>query len=467
MSLSSYGSSGGSESLAGGGAPNYIPSWAANLATYHNAFTPEQFGAKGNDSSHDDAPAIEAAIAIAVAAAQADGSGVCAVIFDSSKTYYALRAPIQNPTINGGPAYTYGQIGLPYVSSGVNDGAFPPPNPIYVYLAGSNPLAATTISNPPRSAATIQSTYTGGTYSATYGTPCVLSGVPWEQFYAGTLATFYSAVVPIFDNLSIIVPNNPTIGGINLFAHIGARAGSIRIQAVDPSNIPTNPWAIGLITPGKDNFNDIRWEGLTIVGFYQGLQYSAHFEAVGLEIDWCHNALAPLQAVGYGAYIGRLLTQDDLIIWGDTSPTSPVPIRYSLPTVVGQWVIENVSQPLTAAIQDDNNLLQLDAPFDIFDAPASLITVGGQMCAVRNVAQSAGRQTAPTIPGSGTAFQNPFFRDAYVTITGGTVTAITMKQGSTAGPVSVGTSSFTGIVPSNAYLTLTYSAAPTWTWTTF
>ena len=69
-----------------------------------------------------------------------------------------------------------------------------------------------------------------------------------------------------------------------------------------------------------------------------------------------------------------------------------------------------------------------------------------------------GPQTAPAIPSSGTAYTNPFPFDCAVYVTGGTVTAIAI------GGTATGLTSGQFFVPAGETITLTYSAAPTWTW---
>jgi len=64
------------------------------------------------------------------------------------------------------------------------------------------------------------------------------------------------------------------------------------------------------------------------------------------------------------------------------------------------------------------------------------------------------------VPASGTAFTNPVALGCTVVITGGTVTAVKINGN------QVGTADGTYTVPGGAQITLTYSAAPTWTWTT-
>lgn len=80
---------------------------------------------------------------------------------------------------------------------------------------------------------------------------------------------------------------------------------------------------------------------------------------------------------------------------------------------------------------------------------------------VRIVCESVNRgsQTAPSVPATTVALQNPFWRDAKVTLTGGTVTVVSIG-----GVTEATTTGGTFIVPTGASITLTYSAAPTWSW---
>lgn len=85
---------------------------------------------------------------------------------------------------------------------------------------------------------------------------------------------------------------------------------------------------------------------------------------------------------------------------------------------------------------------------------------GNSVVRLRDVAgyNPVGPLTAPTMPASGTAVTNTFGVDATVYVTGGTVTAIAVDgtdTGMTSGPVRLA---------AGQTITLTYSAAPTWTW---
>ena len=69
-----------------------------------------------------------------------------------------------------------------------------------------------------------------------------------------------------------------------------------------------------------------------------------------------------------------------------------------------------------------------------------------------------GALTAPALPATGVA-GTPIARDAAVTISGGTVTAIAI-DGQT-----LGVTSGTVYVPAGKTIAVTYSAAPAWKWT--
>jgi hypothetical protein len=88
------------------------------------------------------------------------------------------------------------------------------------------------------------------------------------------------------------------------------------------------------------------------------------------------------------------------------------------------------------------------------DVPPALITSGTTLAS-----------SLVPVPASGTAFQSPVALPCVVTIAGGTVTLVQLTPlGGTAVEIGMGDGTYT--VPPRASLTLTYSAAPTWTWQT-
>jgi hypothetical protein len=67
--------------------------------------------------------------------------------------------------------------------------------------------------------------------------------------------------------------------------------------------------------------------------------------------------------------------------------------------------------------------------------------------------------TSPSVPASGTPVTNTSSLPATVVVSGGTVSNVVVNA------ISVGTGDGTYTVPPGQSITLTYSAAPTWTWT--
>jgi hypothetical protein len=69
-----------------------------------------------------------------------------------------------------------------------------------------------------------------------------------------------------------------------------------------------------------------------------------------------------------------------------------------------------------------------------------------------------GHLTAPGMPATTVAYLNAFMCDCFVTITGGTVTVISIDG------VATNLTSGTFVVPAGRNIAITYSAAPTWVW---
>lgn len=70
----------------------------------------------------------------------------------------------------------------------------------------------------------------------------------------------------------------------------------------------------------------------------------------------------------------------------------------------------------------------------------------------------------PAVPASTVAATNTSNQTAFVTVVGGTVTSVNVPAGGT--QVSTG-SNFTATVAAGQTISVTYSAAPTWYWSTF
>jgi hypothetical protein len=116
--------------------------------------------------------------------------------------------------------------------------------------------------------------------------------------------------------------------------------------------------------------------------------------------------------------------------------------------------IESITGSL---LSDASNKASGTIPFRTLNGNMGSID-GGANARVLNASLVAGPKTAPGVPSSTVALLNPFYRDAAVSVAGGTVTAIAV------GGTATGLTSGMVIVPTGKTITLTYSSAPTWTW---
>ena len=97
---------------------------------------------------------------------------------------------------------------------------------------------------------------------------------------------------------------------------------------------------------------------------------------------------------------------------------------------------------------------------DTVDARNLFVNGAGNLKIVNDNRGPGNWSGKPSVPTSGTDQQNTAWRDAVVSIMGGTVTDVKVDG------VTVATgSNTTVVVPSGKNIKLTYSSAPTWAWT--
>jgi hypothetical protein len=129
------------------------------------------------------------------------------------------------------------------------------------------------------------------------------------------------------------------------------------------------------------------------------------------------------------------------------------------PIMIGQWSTEDSA---TAYDIYDGGALFGEVHFiDCTDDRHPIVNGGAPNLRLIDDNQPRGHVTAPDVPASGSALTNPFFRDAAVTVTGGTLTGTVMVDGT-----ATGISSGTVIVPSNKSIQLgtSYTGTPAWQW---
>lgn len=424
-------------------------------------FNVKTYGAAG-DGVTDDTAAIKSAQAAAVAWATSTGT-MTADIYYPPGTYLVGGSPVQ-----GGSTKGNAQIPQPVIATTGQSLVIKHHGPV----AGVKPLHWLQTTAQTAGGAVLVSTSTAP-YSATYGQPSVIGGPTPEQGYGRTASLFSNVLVEI-DNLSIILPDNPSISGVDMTGCAGYRIGtlSVKTNAVPGSiTLPTTTTQFGVRCADNNN-NDSAWiDDLTVYGCNYALIANEHL--VARRVTAIYNIAAVevgVQDMAHGARIDYLSVENCNVGIGTALGSFPVKLD------VGQMDWENPGGgwwAVFAAINDPSGLLVGTINVtDIGLSPHLTYTTGTGTYSVRGPASGANvrvydmtRQSGAVagadvpVPASATATVNPVCRDASVTLTGGTVSDITVDG------QSLGITSGTFIVPTCRPVTLTYTVAPTWKWT--
>jgi len=451
----------------------WVPRQASGIK---NSTTPEAFGALGNTPANDDAPAIEAAIAAMVAACIADGSYVCEVVFDAGKNYYANRAPRYNPTINGAASYANAQIALPHVpwdwrvpgAPKVPSGTYTGATPLVTLILRSQASQQASNTSFNQQPCSIITTPTTGASNATdgNGVPSVIGG-PAMYNTNTTPPTQWSGINLIVDGLNVVSSANPRFCGLDLTGINTCELWSLHVtvptQGYAAPTACTNKMAFGVRLPANQNGGKIRIGTLGVYGYYSGIAMSEHVIADNVMLYWNQVAICYDQPGSHESWFSQLQTSGNanLIAFVDRNTGVGQVPGVEMPFAVGMWGMEDMS----SKIWDLNNQLKIEAT--IYNVPIGGATNlippmdGGANVRLTQLRQSRGSVTAPSVPATTVAYKNAFGRDAWVTVTGGTVTGIAIDG------VSTGLTSGQFVVPNNRTITLTYSSAPTWAWWLF
>jgi len=422
----------------------------------------QEYGAKG-DGTTDDTAAIKNTVNTAFSECVANGTYYAEIYFPPA-VYLIASAPV---TTGKGNA----QIPLPVIEA--DDLGHPSVGQQKFILVFKGTADATALYHWNQGAvqqagAVLRTTYDAGSTIPTAGEASVIGGPnPHNGF--GSVNTWDNLLVTV-DGITIEVPENGNICGFDFqgVAEVNIINASVltRSSGVGASNPPSSPtWGWGLYMPQTNN-NDMSNIGYySCEGMVYGLIIQEHTQINSIRLISCY---------------------DGLVVW----PSSGFPHR----NVIAYASIENCTKSVVFASSGitkiDIQSLDIEASSvlgqsKVIDDPhnagvgtiyigsngndASLVsnTLSGQYgvngasnLKLINSDQGVGAVTPPSVPASTTALPNPWWRDAIVTISGGTVTNITVdgKTQFTATPATV-------VVPSGKSITLTYSAAPTWQWT--
>lgn len=462
-------------SQAGGAA---ITPFAATI-TFVNSTTVTLSSAASNAVTNvgaiygtDDTAAIQAAINAATTYAQG-ANQYAEVIFPPA--YYCIAGA----AVIGGATLGNSQITLPIIAA--NTGT-----KVNLALKGLTRVAAAPEHwlNPNINApgAVLVCMRTDGTYNATFG-PAAMIGGPVNGYGGG--GGTYSNMQLIVDGLTVLAPYNSSYGGLMLYG-----VGQMKIEnfswmpmavaaGVAGSAWPTlantgpanNQFISGIITPvtGNNALNEI--DDYTCYGSYIAVTGCDHltikrmltiFCGVGLLVNttttsknhaasivnWCCEATTtPISAFAAATWAGYTLTAN-----------APVNIQaldletYSTQVVAGD----------TAALA----FIQGVCWFEDLAAPGRYYSVNLQLhptnLKMLDLTQTYGPVASPQAPPASTvAWFNGYYRDAWITLSATTITALSID--STAQAISGSPATYSFLLPSGHSYTPTYTGTLTHT----
>lgn len=318
------------------------------------------------------------------------------------------------------------------------------------------------------------STLTSPAGTGTFGLPSVIGSATDLQGYGGGLGAGWNRVHPVIDGITVIVPPLSTVSGFDFRSCIGLTAPQARAfsflalednAAFNPKSFRSDMGPAGLYTPDSRATLDITIGSFSAAGFNSGLVMGGGTQIAHLLTLFCAYGLAASTNDGDGCTVGFWFTAEL------NTALAAVGGNVQGPCIVdiASWSCENSMSFWTAGFHIDDPGGQLSGTMHINAATAetaisvngaanaTLIYEGGNGTAVR------GARTAPGVPASTTALLNPFWRHAWVAITGGTVSAIAVDGVATGFTLTAG-QVIAVRVPSGKTVTLTYTVAPTWTW---
>jgi len=410
------------------------------------------YGAAG-DNTTDDTAAINAAVT--AAGTYLSAHGYAKVLFDP-KTYLLAG----NPT-TGGATQGNALIPLPVIAETAQKGIL-----VFQGTTDQTALYHWHQTTPQRAGTVLRSTYNAGDTIPVSGEVSVIGGPTFH--YKGDPPSTWDNLLVVVDGIGVEISDFNCCGfdfrciGEANVPNAGVLATSLVTGA--PAVPPAN-WSFGLAMPVANNNDNCNIGYFSVEGMVYGLIVYEHVQAESVRIIDCFDGLVSWSSSGFPhrshfSYLSIEGCQQPIVLAGAMN-------KLNIDVCDIEWggghIIHDVgATPSIGRIGlgsngGDGNSLAAALSTD----PTSVLVANGPLgLEVINLDMAIGAVTAPAIPSSGTPLQNPFWRHAEVTVAGGTVTQIAID-----GANKLLTSG-TFIVPSGKTITLTYSVAPSWSWTT-
>lgn len=294
-----------------------------------------------------------------------------------------------------------------------------------------------------------------------FGEASILGGPTPAEGYGPT----WNISDPLFSNMllsisgiTFVFPANPTVSGLDARCLAEFNFGTLATQAdqiPSTATIPAHTWQFGVAMPQAGNNDNSNGVWYSCEGAYFGLLAGEHAAIQSVRCIYCADGIYFQPSTPHGCWIGYA-SIEACAVCINTSPSS----SYT------KIVIDNLDYEdgvggfaPQAHIYDPSSVFFGSVGLQTNNTPFSPIVNGAANLDVKSLQAGKGHVAPPAIPATTVAYRNVFWRDAAVTIVGGTVTVIAVDGTAT------GVTSGTVIVPAGKNIAITYSVVPTsWNW---
>lgn len=289
----------------------------------------------------------------------------------------------------------------------------------------------------------------------------IIGGPMFEPGNNWTNLSFY------IDQIMVMAPQNPTMVGIDTARVACFEGGSFGAMAYVPlvggapnlTTTPTDDDGFGWRMPQCGNNHKTVVQSYVCEGFYYGMTTGDHLAATRILMVYCRDAF-------YVSGSGAFEHGNTILNLGIEACTRGFVIAntsgFSIPFFVGAWHSETMS---SNDIDDPGNRLTGTIYWHAISRTAPSINGAARVRLINErighgaITGTVAGVALPSVPASTTPLTNPYWRDVAVAVAGGTVTNVAIDGQAT------GLTSGMFILPSGKTITLTYSVAPTMTWT--
>lgn len=403
----------------------------------------------------DDTTAIRNAVNAAVTFAQANNF-YAEVLFDA-EVHIIAGAPVQ-----GGATLGNAQIPLPVI---VASGGLRKVTLAFKGAGDASGLPHWQQTQPQQAGTVLACVRADGTNNGTFDAASVLGGPTPLQGY-GTTGAIYSNMLVVIDGITISVPYNSTYCGFDFRGVAEANVVTASVMARDwpagpmgtVTNI-TNQWTWGLCMPLSGNNDNCNVLWYSCEGLCYGFMPSEHTAWHSVRCVYCITGVEATSGVvamphaGQGFYTSVEHSSNGLGFFDSL-------IRLSIANLDGESLTTFIFDPSNKGVGEIHITGQTGGSNNVFNQ-AGTVNGGAGLHVIDDEWSSGVPGAQPAVPASTTALINGYWRDAAVTVVGGTTTAVAVA-GTALGLTTTPYHSL--IVPAGETIAITYSVAPTWKW---